>query len=154
MVLYTILVNSSSRIAGGTTTNAFYNMDWSILPSNTKFKVGFTFASDTVNITSLTSIPLISVVIGGVNAYRTSISSSYTPISNVIGILRPAQLSTTTYLLAEASANNRIWLQNRPVNNIFQVAITGHTGPFWTDNVGVELPAYVLILSFESIDEE
>ena len=153
MVLYTILVNSISKLAGSTTTNATYNCDWSILPENTKFKVGFAFVSDTVNITSYSSIALISVVIGGVNAYRTSSLTTFTPIANLVGVLAPLALSTTTVLVADASANNKIWLQTRPRNNTFQVAITAHTGPFWTDNIGAIPTNYVLILSFETIDE-
>lgn len=152
MTIHTILINSSSKIAGTTTTNAFYNMDWSVLPSDKHFKVGFALATDTVNITSHTSIALVSVVIGGVNCYRTSSSTSYTPISNLIGFITPPVLSTTTYLLAEASANNRVWLQTRPKNNVFQVAITANTGGFWLDNVGATINAYTLILSFEEVD--
>ena len=153
MTIYTILVNSISKIAGSTTTNAFYNCDWSILPDNTKFKVGFTFVSDTVNITSYTSIAIISVVLGGTNTYRTSSLTTFTPISNIIGVLTPPILSTTTYLLAEANANNNVWLMSRPVNNVFQVVITSHLGAFWTDNVGAIPTNYVLILSFETEDD-
>lgn len=154
MTIYTLLVNSISKIAGSTTTNAMYNCDWSILPENTRFKVGFTFVSDAVNITSYTSIALISVVIGGVNTYRTSSLTTFTPISNLVGVLSPLQLSSSTVLMADADKNNRVWLQTRPKNNTFQVAITAHTGAFWTDNVGAIPTNYVLILSFETIDTD
>lgn len=153
MTIYTILVNSISKIAGSTTTNANYNIDWSVLPKDKSFKVGFTFVSDTVNITSYTSIAIISVVLGGTNTYRTSSLTTFTPISNIIGVLTPPILSTTTYLLAEANANNNVWLMSRPVNNVFQVVITSHLGAFWTDNVGAIPTNYVLILSFETEDD-
>ena len=153
MTIYTILVNSISKTAGSTTTNAFYNCDWSILPDNTKFKVGFTFVSDTVNITSYSSIALLSVVLGGVNTYSTSSSTTFTPISNLEGILAPLALSTTTVLMADADKNNKIWLQTRPKNNTFQVAITAHTGAFWVDNASAIPTNYVLILSFETVDD-
>ena len=95
----------------------------------------------------------MSVVIGGVNTYRTTSLSTFTPISNLIGVLTPLALSTTTVLTADASANNRVWLQSRPKNNVFQVVITAHTGAFWVDNASAIPNAYVLILSFETVDE-
>ena len=153
MTIYTILVNSISKIAGSTTTNANYNIDWSVLPKDKSFKVGFTFVSDTVNITSYTSIAIISVVLGGTNTYRTSSLTTFTPISNIIGVLTPPILSTTTYLSSGANDNNNIWLMSRPVNNVFQVVITSHLGAFWTDNVGAVPTNYVLILSFETEDD-
>ncbi len=153
MTIYTILVNSISKIAGSTTTNANYNIDWSVLPKDKSFKVGFTFVSDTVNITSYTSIAIISVVLGGTNTYRTSSLTTFTPISNIIGVLTPPILSTTTYLSSGANDNNNIWLMSRPVNNVFQVVITTHLGAFWTDNVGAIPTNYVLILSFETEDD-
>ena len=154
MTIYTILVNSISKLSGSTTTNATYNCDWSILPENTKFKVGFAFVSDTVNITSYSSIALISITLGGVNTYRTTSLSTFTPISSLIGVLTPLALSTTTNLTADASSNNRIWLQSRPKNNVFQVVITAHTGAFWVDNASAIPTNYVLILSFETVDTD
>ena len=52
MAIYTISTGSGARIAGTVVNNANYNVDWSILPANKSFKVGFSFVGATVNVTS------------------------------------------------------------------------------------------------------
>lgn len=155
MPVYTVSIHAPFRIAGTTVTNANYNIDWSILPENTSFKVTFSFISDTTNITSLTSIPLLGVFLGGTDAYRInpSTQSTYTVVSNLMGILAPPVLSATTYLRAETTSNTPIYLKTRPIHNVLTVGVFTQQGAFWVDNVGATLTNYSLVLSFETVDE-
>lgn len=152
--IYTISIGSGTRVTGTTITRANYNINWdTILPENKSFKVGFSFISNTVNITSLTSIPLIAVDLGGSDTYRISATqSTYTNSSNTLGILAPHTLSTTTFLRGEAHANNKSYIKSRPNHNVFNVLIFNTAGAEWTDNVGGVMSNYVLILSFEEMD--
>ena len=154
--IYTISIGSGTRITGTTTTRANYNINWeTILPADKSFKVGFSFLSNTVNITSLTSIPILAVDLGGANTHRISATqSTYTNSSNTVGLLAPHTLSTTTFLRGEAQANNKSYIKSRPIHNVFNVLIFTTAGTEWTDNVGATIGNYVLILSFEEMDDE
>ena len=154
--IYTVSIGSGTRITGTTTTKADYNINWeTVLPDNKSFKVGFSFISNTVNITSLTSIPIIAVDLGGANTHRiNAVQGTYTNSSNTVGILSPHTLSTTTYLRGEAHSNNKSYIKSRPKHNVFNVLIFTTTGTEWTDNVGATIGNYVLILSFEEMDDE
>ena len=154
--IYTISIGSGTRITGTTTTRANYNINWdTLLPADKSFTVGFSFISNTVNITSLTSIPILAVDLGGANTHRiNAVQGSYVNTSNTIGLLSPHTLSTTTYLRGEAHANNKIFIQRRPVHNVFNVLIFNPVGGAeWTDNVGATIGNYVLVLSFEEMDD-
>lgn len=156
MTIYTVLFKSFTRVAGTTTTNAFYNIDWNgILPENTAFNVRFTFLSNTVNITSLTAPVQILMTLGQHHAYRMSASSS-TISTNLLGFLVPPQLSTTTFLQADNSTNNPIYIDQRPPNMNVQVIISSTVSPFaeWVDNVGATIGAYDLVLTFEPVEQE
>ena len=154
--IYTVSIGSGTRITGTTTTKADYNINWeTVLPDNKSFKVGFSFISNTVNITSLTSIPILAVDLGGANTNRiNAVQGTYTNSTNTVGLLSPHTLSTTTYLRGEAHANNKIFIKSRPKHNVFNVLIFTTAGTEWTDNVGATIGDYVLILSFEEMDDE
>ena len=153
--IYTISIGSGTRVTGTTITRANYNINWdTILPENKSFKVGFSFISNTVNITSLTSIPLIAIDLGGSDTYRINATqSTYTNSTNTVGLLAPHTLSATTFLRGEAQANNKTYIKKRPVHNVFNVLIFTTAGTEWTDNVGGVMSSYVLVLSFEEMDE-
>ena len=153
MTIYTISIGSGARVAGSTVSDALYNVDWSILPEKTAFKVGFSFVSVSVNITSYSSIALLQVHLGDAETYRIStVGTTYAINTSTIGILSPHTLSTTTFLRGEASANNKVYLRIRPNNNVLKVALFTPTGGSWLDNVGAEVPSYVLVLTFETVD--
>lgn len=157
MTIYTVLFKSSTRVAGTTTTNAFYNVNWdNMLPENTAFNVRFTFLSPTVNITSLTAPVQILMTLGQHHTYRMSGTSSSTVSTNLLGFLVPPQLSTTTFLQADNATNNPIYIDQRPSNNNVQVIISSTVSPFaeWVDNVGATISAYDLVLTFEPVLEE
>ena len=154
MTIYTISIGSEARVASSSVSDALYNVDWFILPENKSFKVGFSFVSTTVNITSLTSIPLLQVNLGDADTYRIStVGTTYAINSSTIGLLTPLTLSSTTFLRGEANANNKVYLRTRPRNNILNVGLFTPTGVFWVDNVGAPVPSYVLVLTFETIDD-
>ena len=154
MTIYTISIGSGARVASSSVSDAMYNVDWSILPQNKSFKVGFTFLSTTVNITSFTSIPILQVFLGDADTYRIStVGTTYAIFSNTIGLLAPNTLSTTTFLRGDANANNKIFLRTRPNNNVLNVLLFTPTGGTWVDNVGAPVPSYVLVLTFETIDD-
>ena len=120
--IYTISIGSGTRVAGTAVNNANYNIDWSILPLNKSFTVGFSFVSATVNVTSYTSIALLQVDLGDADTNRiSSIGSTYTITSPTMGILIPHTLSTTTFLKGEAQANNKVFIKTRPPNNVLNV---------------------------------
>ena len=155
--IYTISIGSGARIDTTTTLmRADYNVNWDeILPNDKSFYVSFSFISSTVNITSLTVIPVIAVSLGSTNTHRIAFPAhTSTPASNTVGILTPHTLSTTTFLRGESSSNYRSFLKSRPVNNVMNVLIFNPTGNVaWTDNVGGVPVSYVLILSLEEVDE-
>ena len=156
MTIYTLLIKSSSRIAGTTTTNAFYNIDWTgFLPENTAFNVRFTSLTSPVNITSLTAPVQVLLGMGQHHETRMSGTSSSTVASNFIGFLVPPQLSATTFLQADNSTNNAVYLDRRPPNNTVQIQITSTVAPFseWTDNAGATITSYDLVLTFEPVLE-
>ena len=153
MSIYTISIGSGTRIAGTAVNNADYNIDWSILPAGKSFKVGFSFVSSTVNVTSYTSIAILQSDLGGTDVYRiNNLGGTYAINSPTLGVLIPHVLSTTTFLKGEAQANNKIFIKSRPSNNIFNIRLFTPTGASWTDNVAVIPTSYVLILSFEEMD--
>lgn len=152
-MIYTISIGSGTRVAGTAVNNANYNIDWSILPEGKSFKVGFSFVSATVNVTSYTSICLLQTDLGGTDTYRiSSTGSTYTISTSTVGILIPHTLSTTTFLKGEAQANNKVFIKSRPNNNVLNIRLFTPTGAFWTDNVAVIPSSYVLILSLEEMD--
>ena len=154
MAIYTISIGSGARIAGTVVNNANYNVDWSILPAGKSFKVGFSFVSATVNVTSYSLIALLQVDLGNAETYRiNTLGSSYTINTNTLGVLMPHTLSATTFLKGEAQANNKVFIKSRPNNNLLTVRLFTPVGTFWTDNVAVIPTSYVLILSFEEVDE-
>ena len=154
MAIYTISIGSGTRIAGTAVNNANYNIDWSILPAGKSFKVGFSFVSATVNVTSYTSIALLQADLGGTDTYRiNNLLSTYAIHSPTLGILMPHTLSATTFLKGEAQANKKIFIKSRPAHNVFNVRLATPLATFWTDNVAVIPTSYVLILSFEEVDE-
>ena len=154
MAIYTISIGSGARIAGTAVNNANYNIDWSVLPANKSFKVGFSFVSATVNVTSYSLLALLQVDLGNAETYRiNTLGSSYTINTNTLGILMPHSLSTTTFLKGEAQSNNKVFIKSRPNNNLLTARLFTPIGTFWTDNVSVIPTSYVLILSFEEVDE-
>ena len=154
MAIYTISIGSGARITGTAVNNADYNIDWSVLPAGKSFKVGFSFVSATVNVTSYTSICFLQVDLGGTDTYRiNALGSTYAINSNTLGLLTPHTLSTTTFLKGEAQANNKVFIKSRPTHNVFNVRLATPLGTFWTDNVAVIPTSYVLILSLEEVDE-
>ena len=80
-------------------------------------------------------------------------ASSYTINTNTFGVLMPHTLSATTFLKGEAQSNNKVFIKSRPNNNLLTVRLFTSLGTFWTDNVAVIPTSYVLILSFEEVDE-
>lgn len=154
-MLYSVVFKSVLR-ATGTTTNAVYDIDWSaILPENTAFKVSFTFVSTTVNITSLSSVPILQCQLGQFRVFRImGASTSSTTSTNVLGHLLPPFLNTSTYLQADSLTNNPIYLAQRPSSNDVEITITSsQTGNFWVDNVGATIPEYDLVISFEEMTD-
>ena len=91
-------------------------------------------------------------------ASQQSLTSYQATSSNLLGLIYPTNLDTTAdlgYFRADKNFNNPIYL-SRPRQNYFNVLIVNKNNPptIWTDSATtlIDLPQYVLILSFEECD--
>ena len=75
-----------------------------------------------------------------------------------MGLIYPINLDSTAnlaYFRADKNFNNPIYL-SRPIQNYFNIRINNNNNPpdYWVDDATtpVDLPQYVLILSFEECE--
>ena len=151
-MIYTVVLNSTSKVVGSTTTNALFNFDWSYLPDNEKYKMSYTFCSDAIAMTTLATIPCLYVQLSQSNIYTNSITTGATT-TNMIGVLSPFNIGAVSFLYADTQINSPIYLNHKPVNNVIKVDILTNASPpvNWADSSAVAVQNYILTLTFETI---
>ena len=161
---YNVVLNSTfctSDSISNTNTNKNYYIDWSAVLPDKNFKLTFSFISECDTITSLARIPLITINFlnqGKQVASQQSLTSYQATSSNLLGLIYPTNLDANAHLAyfrADKNFNNPIYL-SRPSQNYFNVRVINNDNPptFWVDDatIPVDLPQYVLILSFEECE--
>ena len=158
---YNVVLNSQYSTTDtllNNTTNKNYYIDWSSLLPDKKFKLSFTFMSETNFITQLNAIPLVTIDFLN-QAYIDICQPQFQATSsNILGMLFCTYLDPNAHLAyfrADKNFNQPIYL-SRPSQNNFNVRVINNDNPpaFWTDDdpLHFTLGGYVLILSFEECD--
>jgi hypothetical protein len=145
-------ISSNTRIAGTTTGEATYSLDWSFLPVNKQYNISFSFVSDKTNIHAYNNIAVITISLGQINSYRTSFSSYTGRPTDFLGGLVPYITRNDSFLYADTKTNVPICLMGRPRTNRFDVKILSlNTGLPWTDFADEPIGTYGLTLAFEEV---
>lgn len=145
---YTIVLNSN--LATGTTTDAQFNFDWSVIP-NRNYMVHYSFNTSNMNIATGKVCLISSALFSSANTYfatgqdvRTGAQSS-----NVLGVAYPYIYGTASALHADDSTAPPIYINARPTLNQFTIHVkTADATPIDYPN----LSAWVLILRFTPVD--
>ena len=150
-MIYTVILNSELKNSG-TTSNASYFFDWSILPES-KYKMTAVFTSGFANMGSIADIALLEVQLGQMTVYKANSTQTRATSTNCIGFLLPNETSTSTFMYGDITTIPPLYLNNRPNANDFYVKImTNDAVPvLWDDFASTQLFDYVLILTFETI---
>jgi len=160
MKSYNIVVNSNfctSATAGNLNSDKDYYIDWtSVLPQG-EYELTFSFiseATDTINV--LNNIPLVYIDFlsqANIDAVQPGFQAT---TSQFLGMLYPTLIhpaSDSSFLRAEQSSNNPIFLVNRPYSNKFRVQILNNANPpvAWVDDATIPSPPapYVMNLHFK-----
>lgn len=160
MKSYNIVVNSNF-CTSGTSANANsdknYYIDWTSVLPQAEYELTFSFISEATNtINVLNNIPLVYIDFlsqANIDAVQPIFQAT---ASQFLGMLYPTlihQPSNSSFLRAEQSSNNPIFLVNRPYRNEFRVQILNNENPpvAWTDDATIpNAPApYVMNLNFK-----
>lgn len=150
-MIYTVILNSALR-SSGTTSNATYYFDWSILPES-KYKMTAVFTSGSANMGSVVDIALLEVQLGQTAVFKANSTQTRATSTNCVGFLLPNETSTSTFMYGDITTIPPLYLNNKPNTNTFYVGImTNDEVPvLWDDYVSTQLFDYVLILTFETI---
>lgn len=151
-MIYTVILNSNSKVAGSTTTNAVYNYDWSYLPNDKKYTLRWTFVSNTTTQNAFPTIPTLSIELGQTTVFATA-SSTTSTTSSIVGVMIPYTIGASSFLFADTELNSPIYLHHKPTNNSFNVNILNNSNPptNWVDSATVAITDYVLTLSFTEV---
>jgi len=153
-----IVLNSNNALAGSTTSNATYFIDWgAVLDDRKPYRMHWTYVSQSNTITAATKVAQVQVDFQ-TRAYLNRSSQMGAPNTQTIGALRTFYVNgTVNYLFADDNNNPPVYLDSRPQNNIFRVQIlTNDATPVaWTDNAGTPVAPgnYLLTLSFTEMDD-
>lgn len=153
-----VVLNSNNKVSGDN-NDAVYFVDWgAILKDRKKYRLHWTYASQSNTITAATKLAQVQVDFQ-TNNYLNRSSTMGAPTTQCIGCLRTFYVNgTINYLFADDNNNPPIYLESRPQNNTFRVQVLNNdaTPAVWLDNATVPVAnnKYMLILSFQEIDEE
>lgn len=153
-----VVLNSNNKVSG-TNNDAVYFVDWgAILQNRKKYKMHWTYVSQSNTITAATKVAQVQVDFQ-TNNYLNRSSTMGAPTTQTIGCLRTFYVNgTINYLFADDNNNPPIYLGSRPQNNTFRVQVLNNdaTPTAWLDNAAVPVVNgnYMLTLSFQELDEE
>jgi len=156
-----VICNSANAMSGSTTTNATFMVDWNaILEPQTPYHVHFTYLGGVntyVNGTTTATNPALLWANFNTLSYIVPKLSSFTstngsPVSSgFLGVLEPEVVDRTTrscFLRASTETNNAVWMERRPLNNMFNIKILDTDYNTWVDQSGNALANWVLNLHF------
>lgn len=142
--IYNVVLNSNNKTSG-TNSNANYYIDWSAVMPSGKYYLHFNYMGSANTYVGNKNAQLL---ISGLSTHVHT-SGQGAPTTQYIGMLKPIVLiagSTNTALLfAEDNTSAPIYLENRPLNNNFNVQVLDNFGNPFTDNAiaGAGTASYV-----------
>ena len=131
---YNVVLNSqfsTTDTLTNDTVNKNYYIDWSAFLPDKKFKLTFTFMSETNIITQLNAIPLVTINFlnqANINICQPQFQATS---SNILGMLFCTYLNPTSqlaYFRADKNFNQPIYL-SRPSENNFNVRVINNDNP-------------------------
>lgn len=141
-MIYNIVINSNSKIAGSNRSNYTYNFDWSILQEG-EYILTYCFTAEGSAVHDLLTLEVDNL---GLTNYTTS-SNTSSKTTNIIGFLTPQLKDVgSTHYFVSSDFNPPIYLNSKPRNNQFSIYIKNTSGTLTDLNVD-----YVLTLSFKKI---
>jgi hypothetical protein len=158
-----VILNSNNALAGSTTNNANYSIDWSyILKEGTAYRMHWTYVGMPNTLTIASKLAQVQINFN-MEQYLNTSSTIGAPVTLTIGVLRSAYLNgSINTLYAGDNDNTPIYLPYRPYNNTFNVKILTNdaTPVLWTDNKTLPGPvndfqppgAYILTLCFTEVE--
>jgi len=158
---YNFMFDSTLNSGGASNKRRHYATNWaSVLPEGKKFKVSFTFCSETdlISNISFVSVPVLRCNLGQSSTYANlSINSTAFSTTNALGFLKLVPLPSNNaagsvdegYLLAERNTNPYTYLDTRPQNPMLEIEI--HDG-LTTTNYVSDIPEYICTLHFEEYE--
>lgn len=153
-----VVLNSNNKIVGGTNNQAQYYIDWgAILKNNKKYRLHFTYIGQSNTCTG-TKIPCIYSDIQTSSNVTTGNGAMSTQFMGYLKIQQYAPNQNTNYLTAEDNTNVPLYLNNRPMNNLFTITIYDNASPpaLFLDQAAIPVVPgnYIMVLSFQEIEEE
>jgi hypothetical protein len=159
---YNFLFDSTLNSGGANNKRRHYATNWaSVLPEGKKFKVSFTFCSESDSVVgSITfiTVPVLRCNLGQSSTYANlSTNSPAFSTTNALGFLKLVPLPSNNvaatadegYLLADRNTNSPIYLEARPQNPMLEIEI--HDGLTET-NYASTIPDYICTLHFEEYE--
>lgn len=162
--MFNVVLNSfncTTETAGNANNNKSYYVDWSSRMPKGQYNLSFTFQSEGVIITNITTIPtLYSDIVSSASNTLLPTAAVYNN-TNILGTLTQIVTHPATnvcYLKADRNSNPPVYLNNRPFNNLFNIQVFSNDAvpiPWVDETTPTPLPLtpYVLILHFELIKE-
>lgn len=145
---YTIVFNSN--LATGTSANAEFNFDWSVIP-NRNYLVHYSFNTSNMALTAGKVCVISSPLFASANAYFASGQTSRTASqsTNVLGVAYPYIYGAVSALHAEDGTAPPLYLNARPTMNQFTIHVkTADATPIDYPNLG----EWFLILRLVPVD--
>ena len=150
---YTLSFDSNYFTGGTDNSSRTYNVDWSFLPLNKRFKVTFAYMSCSLGtVTGSANVMALLLNLGqSSNFYCTGTNGLQS--SQYVGSLRIGRASAPDnhgYYFADVDSNPPIYLEQRPAQNVLEVQLNdgvssiGYTTPVPTE--------YLLTLAFEEVE--
>jgi hypothetical protein len=136
--------------------NKNYYIDWSSVLPQGEYELTFSFMSEVNTISTFQYLPLIYVDFLSQADINSCQASYQATSSNFLGLVYPTNLDPNahlSYLRADKSFNQPIYLANRPYLNNFNIRILNNQAnpSNWVDDtspVPLDLSSYVLVFHF------
>ncbi len=146
---YTFVFSSIAGTTVGGNHNAFFTVDWSIMP-NQPYKITFSYSGEVNNVDG-TQIPMVYAdFLAATNVYNAGSSTgrSQAITSNFLGALKYQAISATSFLYADNNTNPPIYIASRPMNNGINIQILTNDGSIFPS-----LAQWVITMHFTPADQ-
>ena len=151
---YTVTLNSISAYQSPSGINQnnikVYNIDWAaIMPNDGPYEVRFSFMCEN-NQTLYTTIPMVYCDFGNTNVFEPDSAGGRTIASTTgyLGILKAQGVAAAFFYFSENETNMPIYLNSRPINNVFTVRILNNNGTPFQSAPGGNLASYIMTMNF------
>ena len=161
-MLHTVVLNSNNYFVTpvANTNEIIFNMDWSFLNPNSKYKIRFFFNSRGVNSVTADSVyNVYADFLNNANTYEPNNNGGYTP-SLFLGMIHPETVintgggGNTAHLQAHSVDSSYILLNSKPNSSMIKISIKNMDGsnPTLTPSDGTKnFLQYTLVLQMEEV---